>query len=362
MLGWLKQAFQTRTPIETRASGSGFTAEIMAARESYISGARGVAELTATVQTCVTLWENAFALADISGTRFLTRHNMAMIARSIALRGDAVFLITEQGLIPCSDWDLSTRNGIPRAYRLSISEAGGGRTQTALAAEVLHLRVGTDPVTPWLGQAPLRRARLTAGMLQAVEAALAEVYDNAPLGTQIVPFPETTQTDLETLGRGLRGKRGRVLLRESVNVTAAGGAAPAQDWKPENVTPDIQPAMPIQAWQAARGSIMSAFGVLPSLFVDAAQGPQTREAQRHLAQWVIQPMAMLLAEEASEKLGADIMIDVMRPIQAYDHGGRSRAFSTYIEAMARAKEAGLDPTDVQAALATVNWADGDRIA
>src|SRR5690606_4101634 len=134
--------------------------------------------------------------------------------RSIALRGDAVFLITEQGLIPCSDWDLSTRNGVPRAYRLSISEAGGGRTQTALAAEVLHLRVGTDPVTPWLGQAPLRRARLTAGMLQAVEAALAEVYDNAPLGTQIVPFPETTQTDLETLGRGLRGKRGRVLLRE----------------------------------------------------------------------------------------------------------------------------------------------------
>ena len=38
-------------PVETRAAMSGFTAEIMAARESYISGRRGIAELTATVQT-----------------------------------------------------------------------------------------------------------------------------------------------------------------------------------------------------------------------------------------------------------------------------------------------------------------------
>ncbi len=32
---------------EKRSSMSGFTAELMAARESYISGRRGVAELTA---------------------------------------------------------------------------------------------------------------------------------------------------------------------------------------------------------------------------------------------------------------------------------------------------------------------------
>lgn len=351
-----------RDKVETRASAAGFTAEIMAAREAYISGASGVAELTATVQTCVTLWESAFALADVSGTSLLTRHNMAMAARSAALRGDAVFLITEQGLIPCSDWELSTRNGIPRAYRLSISEAGGGHTQTALAAEVLHLRVGTDPVTPWLGQAPLRRARLTAGILQAVETALAEVYDNAPLGSQIVPFPEAPNTDLEAMGRGFRGRRGRVLLRESVSVTAAGGPSPAQDWRPSDVTPNIAPAMPMDAWRAARGSILSAFGVLPSLFVDAAQGPQTREAQRHLAQWVLQPMAMLLAEEASQKLGTEIMIDLMRPIQAYDVGGRSRAFATIIEALARAKEAGVDTADLQMALTTVNWGEGDKAA
>ena len=50
MLGWLKAKFQSGSLVETRASGSGFTAEIMAAREAYISGASGIGELTAAVQ------------------------------------------------------------------------------------------------------------------------------------------------------------------------------------------------------------------------------------------------------------------------------------------------------------------------
>lgn len=53
---------------ETRASGSGFTAEIMSARESYISGRRGLAELTATAQTCISMWSDALSAADVSGT------------------------------------------------------------------------------------------------------------------------------------------------------------------------------------------------------------------------------------------------------------------------------------------------------
>jgi hypothetical protein len=134
---------------------------------------------------------------------------MALAARSLALRGEALFLIRDDGLVPVSDWDLSTRNGRPRAYRVSVSEAGGGRSETALAAAVLHLRIGSDPVAPWTGTAPLRRASLTAGMLHALELALAEVYELAPLGSSIVPFPESPETDNEALGRSFRGQRGR---------------------------------------------------------------------------------------------------------------------------------------------------------
>jgi hypothetical protein len=341
--------------VEKRASASGFTAEIMAARESYISGRRGVAELTATAQSCISLWENGFAIADVSGTNLLDRRSMALLARSLALRGEALFLIREDVLVPCSDWDLRTRNGVPSAYRVSISEAGGGTSLTALAAEVLHVRIGADPAAPWLGTAPLRRASLTAGLLQAVESALADVFENAPIGSQIVPFPESRDVDLEQMGRGFRGRRGRVLLRESVAVTAAGGPAPASDWKPQDVTPDLEKSMALETLDCARNAICGAFGVLPALFDKAAQGPLVREAQRHLAQWTLQPIAELAAEEAGAKLGTSVAIDTMRATQAFDAGNSARALGALVKAMAEAKAAELPPEAIAGAFKRLDW-------
>lgn len=349
--------FTRKAPaMEQRSAMSGLTAELMAARESYISGRRGIGELTATVQSCVSLWEGVLALADVDGTPLLTRRHMALAARGLALRGEAVFLVRDTGaVVPVADWDLRTADSVPRAYRVSVSEAGGGRAETALAAEVLHFRIGADPVAPWAGTAPLKRAQLTAGLLQAVETALAEVYENAPLGSQVVPFPESTQADMDAMARQFRAYRGRVLVRESVNVTAAGGPAPAQDWRPSDVTPDLSRAMTRESLDAARAAILSVFGVLPGLLSPASTGPMVRESQRHLAQWVLQPIAQLMAEEATEKLGTEVKIDVVRPAQAFDAGGRARAFAGMVQALAMAKEAGLDPQAVEDSLKFIDW-------
>ena len=146
--------------------------------------------------------------------------------------------------------------------------------------------------------------------------------------------------------------RGRVLLRESVNVQAAGGPAPVQDWRPQSVTPDLEKAMTAESLEAARNAICGVFGVLPALFAGNAQGPLVREAQRHLAQWQLQPIAALLAEEASEKLATPVSIDTMRPLQAFDAGGRARAAAGIIQALAMAKEAGVDPDQ---AMRLVDW-------
>ena len=99
--------------------------------------------------------------------------------------------------------------------------------------------------------------------------------------------------------------------------------------------------------------------MLPSLVSSAATGPLVREAQRHLAQWQLQPIAMLLAEEATRKLGGEVMIDTLRPLQAYDAGGRARAAMGVIETLARAKEAGVDP---DLAMKLVNWGEKDGAA
>lgn len=329
--------------VEKRSGG--FTAEVMQLREQWISGSRGIGELTATAQSCMSLWENGLNLATVTGTTMLDSSTMAMIGRSLALRGEALLLIRDR-LIPCSDWQISTRDGQPTAYRVSIAEASGGTSHTVLADEVLHVRIGADPVAPWLGQAPLRRASLTASMLNAVESALAEVFELAPLGSQVVPFPENPEVDNTAIQRSFRGQRGRVLLRESVAVTAAGGPGPTTDWKPQSLTPDLSTSLADKALECARSSICAAFGVLPCLFDQSVTGPAVREAQRHLAQWTLAPIAMLIAEEASRKLGTQISIDVVTPTGAVDHGGRARAFVAIVGALAQAKEAGLSDADV----------------
>src|SRR3546814_18735515 len=88
---------------------------------------------------------------------------------------------------------------------------------------------------------------------------------------------------MTALGRSFRGQRGRVLLRESVAVTAAGGPAPQADWRPQDVTPDLSRAMTAETRSAARDCICPAFGVLPSLYASSRQGPLVRDVQRQLS-------------------------------------------------------------------------------
>jgi len=345
--------FKRKEPaIEHRSSGTGYTTQVMQARADYISGVDGVAELTGTVQGCVSLWEGGLSLADVDGTDMLTPRVLALAARALAMRGEAVFVISDTGLLPCSDWDLTTRFSKPVAYRVGIPDTGGGTTQTVLAAEVLHLRIGADMGMPYVGTSPLRRARLTAGLLQMMESALSEVYANAPLGSSVIPFPEAPDQDMSDLARGFRGFRGKVLVRESVNVTAAGGPAPQTDLKPSDVSPDLSRAMTKETLSAARSSIEMVFGVLPGLSNISTTGPMVREAQRHLAQWALMPIAAMIGQEASEKLGQPVTLDVMRPLQAFDAGGRARALGAIVQTLALAKEAGVDPSE---ALKMVDW-------
>jgi hypothetical protein len=345
-----------RGPDAPERRESGFTHEYLADRFEYIMGRRGLAELTSTVQSCVSLWENAFAACDVSGTTLLDSTSMAMIGRALALRGEIVLWISDIGLIPASSWALKTQYGKPVAYQIVIPEIGGGNAaQIMLAQEILHVRIGVDHHMPWIGSAPLRRSSLTAELLNAVEVALTEVYQHAPLGSQIVPYPESPTTDMEAIGRGFRGQRGRILLRESTAVTAAGSVAPPTDWKPQSVSPDLSQSMTEESLAAARQSILSAFGVLPALFDKATTGPLVREAQRHLAQWTLAPICELIEQEASEKLGTEIEIDVISPLHAYDEGGRARAFATTLEAMAQAKTAGVDAAGLAAAMKLTLW-------
>ena len=338
--------------VETRASGTGYTAMMMQARAEYITGTTGAAELTSAVQTCVSLWEAGFAMADVEGTTLLTRRLRAVLARQLALRGEGVFYITDNGMVPVSDWDLQTRLGKPTAYRLTLPDIGGGQTITALAGEVAHFVTGADARQPWSGTSPLRRSGLSASLLQTMETLLSDVYSDAPIGSGVVPMPESKEADLQDIARGFKGARGKVLVRESVSVQAAGGPQPNADWKPQDLTPDLQKTDALGAHGAARDAILTAFGVLPAMVASNAQGPLVREAQRQIATWTLQPLAEIVSEELTDKLGQPVRIDTLRPLQAFDAGGRARAAAGVVQALAMAKEAGVD---ADTAMKLVGW-------
>lgn len=68
----------------------------------------------------------------------------------------------------------------------------------------------------------------------------------------------------------------------------------------------------------------------------------------------LQPIARLLAEEATEKLGGAVTIDTMRPLQAFDSGGRARAMLSVVQALAMAKAGEVSQADMDAAFRLVD--------
>jgi hypothetical protein len=76
-------------------------------------------------------------------------------------------------------------------------------------------------------------------------------------------------------------------------------------------------------------------------------------------QFKLQPLAEIVAQEASEKLGTKVELDLVSPLQAFDAGGRARAFATMIEGMSAAKAAGLSAGAVKMALQFIDEAPRD---
>ena len=102
---------------------------------------------------------------------------------------------------------------------------------------------------------------------------------------------------------------------EGVAQATAAGMNPQIGQHPDQLSPHLDKTLADKLLADAKGAIYGTFGILPGLMNPATTGPMVREAQRHLAQLVLQPIANLLAEEASEKIGLAVKIDCVRPMQ-----------------------------------------------
>ena len=83
MFGWLMNRLR---PTETRASGGGYTAQVMAARESYIAGRGGVAPIFVGAWGAVDLIRDPFSDAQSGGLRITALATMDVtVARGAQL-------------------------------------------------------------------------------------------------------------------------------------------------------------------------------------------------------------------------------------------------------------------------------------
>ena len=349
MFDWFKRKTETRSV----ASDSGYTQLALLARAEAITDAG--ADLSGAVAGCVTLWANGLSMAE-TDCELLTPEVLASMGRQLATEGNSVWHITPRGLVPVSDYSVTTLDGKPRAYRLTIPEMHGGEQVTALAGEVLHIRIGADARSPWQGVAPLRRAQISAGLLNATEVALAEVFRDAPIGSKVLGMPETSSGANSKLAHSFRGKRGRVLVRDSSTAYAGSQAAP-DDWRPADLTPNLRDSMALESLKTARDAILHVYGVLPALMNDQSAGPVIREAQRHLATWTLGPIAKLIAHEVKAKTGDDVELDVFVGLGAFDAGGAARAMATIVDALVAAKAGGVTPEEVGMAAKIAGVAD-----
>ena len=168
---------------------------------------------------------------------------------------------------------------------------------------MVHLRLGSDPGTDWIGQAPWASASLSAEALAELERG---VRDEArTINGRIWTAPDgATDAQAESMARTIRAlKGGRQIVAESTNSGWGQGklATPRADWVPTAVGQRHDPGN-VGMRESVQSSIAAAYGV-PAAFLNMnATGPGLREAKRLAFLDKTLPLDSLMESELSEKL------------------------------------------------------------
>ena len=191
---------------------------------------------------------------------------------------------------------------------------------------VLHATWNVDPVQPWVGIGPMAAAAYGAKLAGNVEAKLVE-ETGAP-SALLIPVPTDGGDDsLDSLRADIRAAKGSAVVVEG---TASGWdegqtKGTRNDWRAETARPDDPAAAP----GAVRGYVRGRPGGLrdPGRARDRRRGRHvTKGKLPPLDHGIsVEPVAELIAEEASEKLDSQVDFD-FRGLWAHDLAGRASAY------------------------------------
>lgn len=298
--------------------------------------------LTSAVEASSGILGRGLSTAKVGGVRTeaLTPAWLAYVGRQLIINGESVHVIEVVNghveLLPVSNFDVSGNDMNPDTwrYRLDVFTPGGGQTLTRSSEGVIHCMWSYDAGSPWRGVGPLARARLTSGLLAALEASLLN-QARSPSG-QIVPVPASGTSDeatdpLSELKTDLAKIGGGVMLTET---TAGGfgdgrGVSPSHDWVQKIIGFDPSgQSLPVR--EAAHTAVMSACGIPPSLTSGRADGSSQRAALERFLRLTLQPIGNLIAAELTKKLETSISLE-FPAIGSGDIAARARGFKSLID-------------------------------
>ena len=326
-------------PVEDRSYTeyrAGYTDALvtLAAQRAAGGSTTGNPSDTAAVEFGVGLLERCFATALVEPP--LPALNPAMLgfaARSLALHGNYVagIGVDLDGVLrlePAATWDIAGgSNPAGWRYELELTGPTRGQRRRLPASAVIHVRIGADANTPWMGVSPLVSAGISAQTLANAERSM-RAETKSRVG-YLLPIPEgLTDAALAALRADLGALDGNTALVE----TSRGGAgqgpshAPGQDWTPKRFGADI-PQYTVQLRRDVGADVVAALGIPKGLF----EGRDLRESYRQLLTATVQPLAQIIGAELSEKLERPVTFNFRR-LAAADVAARARAYNSLIQA------------------------------
>ena len=146
---------------ETRSAEVSYTQAVIAEQQARVAGTAADAKALAVVEAATSVWERAFAGANVTPMSLalepLDSMLLALIGRNLALNGNfiAAIRVGEGGieLAPVSSWDIT---GDSSRWEYHLDVPGPTRLQSLRlpAASVIHVRVNAAAGSPWRGAFP----------------------------------------------------------------------------------------------------------------------------------------------------------------------------------------------------------------
>ena len=321
---------------------SSFEGRVTDAIVAAATGERETADGLAALEFCAGLVSRCFATAEVSNDRYslVTPAVLELIGRELVIRGESVHLIeagmTRPRLVPAGTWDVrGDDDPMGWRYRVDLFGASQHRTRLVPGAAVVHARVNTDPVRPWIGRAAHRIAATTSST-----AALAETGAQKELKTphgRLLASPGTAVQRGEVATEVAKGGLRIMPSGRDIDIRHRQDNSSSQ-WRPAYLGPEVDDGARSLRAEAAQAVIL-ACGVPLPLADPRTDGTSRREAYRTFIFTLLSPWARTLEAELRDKLDSPSLSLSFAGLHGADLGTRGRALKQLVDAGVSLSEA-----------------------